>query len=92
MSFKKIILGYPTISKFLDFIKKREYRKTDQLTTCLNEYFTSNVCTIRPKVESADFNILVLNTASKQISSEVSNVVGEYERKFGKINKQIKFL
>lgn len=90
MSFKKIILGYPTVSKFLDFVKKKDYMRTDKLTTCLNDYFNSNVSTIRPNISSTDFNILVLNTASKQISSEVSNVVGEYEKNFGKINKQIK--
>ena len=89
MSFKKIILGYPTVSKFLDFIKKKKYNKSEELTTCLNEYFKSNVSTIKPNINSLNFNILVINTASKQITSDVVNIVKEYEKFYGKINKQI---
>lgn len=90
MSLKKVILGYPTVSKFIEYTKKRRFEKSDKLTVCLNDYFGSTSSIIRPSISNNDFNILVLNTASKQISSNVANIVADYERYFGKIKKQIK--
>lgn len=90
MSYKKIILGYPTVSNFLNFVKNRGYVKKDELTGCLIDYFNSSASVVRPNINITDFNVLVLNTASKQISGDVNNILAEYESKMGEIRKQVK--
>lgn len=90
MSQKRIMVEYPSVTNFLSYVKKRNYSPKATLTDSLIDFFDSNESLIRINPSKANFNILVINTASKLISGDVNKLITGYEELLGKIEEQIK--
>lgn len=90
MSTKRIIISYPSVAQFLNFIENKGYSNEKKLSEILNDFFESTYSEVCPVIEESDFNILVINTNTKTINSEVEKIVIDYENVVGDIEKQIK--
>jgi hypothetical protein len=87
---KKILLRYPSVSCFLEFLKETEYTPKTNLTSILDKFFMSDLSQIKPNINHNNFNILVINTASKSISANVKNLIYEYDNIIDRITSDIK--
>lgn len=90
MSMKRIIISYPSTSKFLEFIEKKEYSNDSKISDVLNDFFESKESDVVPMINESDFNILVFNTNTKQITGDVQRILNEYQDKLDTITKSIK--
>lgn len=87
---KKALIKYPSLSTFLEFIDTTSLNVDYQLTSALERFFQTRESKISPKINPKDFNILVINTASKSISGSVKKLLSEYNEFVGPIRQDIK--
>lgn len=87
---KRVIIHYPSVTQFFNFIEKKDYPNDSRLSLALNEFFESKDSDVVPIVDESDFNVLVFNTNTKQITGDVKRILDEYQSRVGDIKRNIK--
>lgn len=83
VSERKIMLKYPTIGKLNEFLLNSSYQSNPEETNLyeiLRDFFESKDTKIHPKVDRDNFNILCINTHTKNISGCMNKFFHESKR------------
>lgn len=87
---RKIMLKYPSISKLSDFLLSSKYKfesnEETYLYEVLRDFFESKETKIHPKVDRDNYNILVINTHTKNVSGLMDKFFAQCNR----INKDVR--
>lgn len=86
MQYQKVIVNYPSTQRFIDFLEEQSYRTEYLLYDALISFFNCSSSSVDLTLDQKDMNILVINTESKQISSQVNKLLEAMREKNIRVN------
>lgn len=86
MEYQISYINYPNVEKFVQYVASQSFRTENLLYDSLLSFFRSSSSKIKLHLDKNNFNILVVNSHQKRISSQVNKLLSELRKE--RVNAQ----